>query len=125
MKNEKIYVVTSGCYSDYHIISATTDYETAKKLQEKFDSRYDEARIEEYDNAEVMVRPLWYIRFNTTGDVIECVECTMAYEYDSINYCYFTAAKQVAMYVLADAKEDAIKIGAEKRAQFLAEKLGL
>ena len=32
----KIYVVTKGCYSDYHIITATTDEKLAYKIKEKF-----------------------------------------------------------------------------------------
>ena len=32
----KIYVVTKGYYSDYHIITATTDKELAYRIEETF-----------------------------------------------------------------------------------------
>lgn len=41
-----IYIVTSGIYSDYHIITATTDRESAEKIAEHFG-----ADIEEFENA--------------------------------------------------------------------------
>ena len=53
----KIYVLTKGCYSDYHIITATTDYELACKIKDRFDKINSEwsdekVNIEIYEDAE-------------------------------------------------------------------------
>lgn len=49
----KIYVITQGKYSEYHIVAATTDKTKAKNLQKIFDSRGDDfysSHIEEYED---------------------------------------------------------------------------
>ena len=43
--SEKVYVVTRGDYSDYHIITATTNKDIANQIAKKFD-----AKVEIYDN---------------------------------------------------------------------------
>lgn len=45
----KVYVVTEGDYSDYHIVGVTTDLETAKAYCEVSTDRWYEPKIEEYD----------------------------------------------------------------------------
>lgn len=45
----KIYVITKGCYSDYHICAVATDKGKAELLADKFSDRYESAEIEEYD----------------------------------------------------------------------------
>lgn len=126
-----IYVVTQGKYSDYHIIAATLDKTLATKIAEKFsdDDGWDDCRVEEYPDAEVMLRPLWCVYFTTSGEVYECRESTSAYDYhhtrsDVIETVY-KRHYDMTVYVQADTEEAAIKIAAEKRAQYLAEKIGL
>jgi len=46
----KIYIITKGEYSDYHICAATTDKNTAKKLLQLYRDRWDEPKIETYDD---------------------------------------------------------------------------
>lgn len=46
---EKIYVVTQGDYSDYHIIACFTDKEKAELCAKIYSDYYDEAGVEEYD----------------------------------------------------------------------------
>ena len=62
MANETIYVVTKGDYPDYHIVAVTLDKGVAEKIATKFDSHYDECRIEEYGDAEIMLKPAWTYR---------------------------------------------------------------
>lgn len=127
MANEKIYVVTQGCYSDYHIVAATLDKTIAEKIAAKFNDPYDDCRIEEYGDAEVMLRPAWEILFDKAGNVINTYECTSAYDYEDVGKCRERLWGNCALNVTvsADDLESAIKIAAEKRAQYLAEKLGL
>lgn len=114
----KIYVVTDGMYSDYHILTATTDLALAEKIAKKFC-----AEIEEYENAEVMLRPLWFIRFDKNGNVCECREETDGYGYEYAGLCNFDVSGQVYTYIVADTVDRAIKAGAERRAKFLAEQI--
>ena len=131
MANEKIYVVTSGCYSDYHIVAATLDKDIAEKIAAKFSGRYDECEIEEYVNAEVMLKPAWIIKFDKSGIVTDTYECRSEYDYENIGEVYenksiyYGGNYHVSVTVSADDLESAIKIAAEKRARYLAEKLGL
>lgn len=131
MTNEKIYVVTQGCYSDYHIVAATLDKNLAEKIAAKFVDRYDECTIEEYNNAEIMLKPAWEIYFNGAGNVCDTSECRSDYAYHRVGEVYenksiyYGGNYHIRVTVSADDLESAIKIAAEKRAQYLAEKLGL
>lgn len=128
MTNEKIYVVTQGDYSDYHIVGATTDRELAEKIAAKFTTRHDDCQIEEYGDAEVMLRPAYAIYFNDSGNVDSTRECDSAYDYSDIGECHeygYGFNRMMRVTVSADNLESAIKIAAEKRAKYLAEKLGL
>lgn len=123
----KIYVVTQGEYSDYHIITATTDKDIAEQIANKFNGNmWNKTYIEEYDNAEIMLKPLFFVRFDKKGNVMECKLETSSYGYDS-EYAVmkYDCNKNIFTYVVADTMESAIKIAAERRAKFLAEEIGL
>ena len=125
--DEKIYVITAGYYSDYHIISATTDYEKAVALKEKFTTRWDEARIEEYADADFKLQKIWKIHFSPSGNVWDVDYCGSAWQFENIdlNNVTSTLEGRLRVDVVADDEETAVKIAAEKRAQYLAEKMGL
>ena len=127
MANEKIYVVTKGDYSDYHIVAATLDKELAEKIAAKFTDDWDTCDVEEYDDAEVMMRPAWFIYFDKTGNVIGTRACDSSYDYFRIGRCwpYEYGQQGIGVAVTANDLESAIKIAAEKRAQYLAEKMDL
>ena len=124
----KIYVLTSGEYSDYHIITATTDLEKAKKLAKKFTSKWTDVKIEEYEDRELNDLPMWYVGFDSNGTIIKFrEEDDIAYVYARLNNYYETWLKTIDgyIYVAAETEEAAIKIAAEKRAEYLAKKEGI
>lgn len=124
----KIYVVTQGEYSDYHIITATTDKSVAERIANKFNggTNWSETYVEEYENAEIMLKPLFFVRFDKKGNVMECILETSSYGYDSeCAAVKYDCNKNTFTYVIADTMEAAIKIGAERRAKFLAEEICL
>lgn len=121
----KIYVVTKGVYSDYHIITATTDEATAKKIAERFSGEWEEAEVEIYEDAETYLNKMWFVRFDTKGNVSELYEDSSEYAYECMNQCSFDVAKGVYIDVCADDANSAVKIAAEKRAEFLARKAGI
>jgi hypothetical protein len=122
------YVVTAGSYSSYHIIGVTTDLKVAEQIVTKFDCGWDTPEIEEYDDGELMLRPAWLVKFDRNGNVKECGPCESEYDHrriglvDEIGGGY---ERYVRAYVSADTEDAAIKIAAEKRAMYLAEKNGL
>ena len=122
--SEKIYVITRGDYSDYHIITATTDKKIADKIAKKFN-----AEVETYDDSEIYLKDIYVLGFNPQGNVAYCDKATSEYDYPISDRIYYTGDSKknicVRLEVEADDEQSAIKIGAEKRAKFLAEQEGI
>lgn len=49
----KVYAITKGSYSDYHIETIVTDPELARKLAIEFSDKYYTANVEEYDTDKI------------------------------------------------------------------------
>lgn len=128
----KVFVITKGCYSDYHICAVTLDKEKAELLKKFYTDFFDEAYIEEYDAVEdvtkikqAIEKPLWNVEIYPSGEVHANfdrydanVENYFALESDPdsrIDYLSFWAK------IVAETKEKAIKIAADKRAELLYE----
>lgn len=124
-----IYVITQGNYSAYRIIGATTDRETAEKIAKKFSDDCDDCRIEEYPEGEILLKNLWRVFFKKNGDVFRCDLSDYHRDYyDERRQIIDTVYKRdydMIATVEADTEKDAIKIAAEKRAMYLANKLDL
>lgn len=124
----KIYVITKGEYSDYHICAVATDLEKANALAEYYSDRYDAAEVEEYDtdDAPDPTKGKWMyrVRFAPSGDVADINQVLPDY-CDKKTWEYTNEPGYVYACVQADNEEAAIKIGAERRAKYLAEKMGL
>lgn len=76
----KIYVITKGFYSDYHICAVTTNEEKAEKLKKLCTDDLDEAEIEIYEDDETSDEPnvFWDYYYETNNVAI--------YEYSFSNY---------------------------------------
>lgn len=116
----KIYVITSGCYSDYHIDAVTDDKEKAEFLKLKFSNERDPANIEEYDTDEYLVEGIHNMKsFYWKVSIFN--KNTLVYPYLSGEQ-YFNVYKDgIQAVVIAKTKEQAIKIVRDKYAQFLSE----
>ncbi len=56
----RIYAITKGRYSDYHICALTADKEKAKRLKKIYSDTYDEACIEVFEDGDGSeLRLLW------------------------------------------------------------------
>jgi hypothetical protein len=125
-----IYIVTRGRYSDYHVIAATINRELAEKIKEKFDDDWDECRIEEFPDAEIMLKKIWRVYFKKNGEAYAREDSDNEYVYQRINdiqefphtHAY---PNELCVIVEADSEEAAIKIAAEKRAMYFSIKNGL
>ena len=123
----KIYVVTQGKYSSYGIITATLDRDVAEAIAKKYNSEWDPTEVEEYEDAELLLKPRWHVRFLKDCSV-EVEEQPLSDYYTSPSCIVYVRAGTLVLEVenvAADDKESAIKIAAEKRAAYLAEKNGL
>lgn len=116
----KIYVITKGCYSDYHIAAVTDDKDKAEFLKLKFSDEYDEANIEEYDTDEYSVEGIqnmklfyWKVSIFHGKSVV--------YPYLSGNQYFNVYPDGIKAVVIARTKEQAIKIVRDKYAQYLSE----
>lgn len=128
----KVYVITSGEYSDYRICAVTLDKEKAEKLRKRCDHfDYTGAQIEEYDTEEsesLLIGNSFRVCFDKSGNVemiakneLTCYTLEMCKEKPSFN----AIDNLLTVYVMANSAEDAIKIAAERRAKYLSEKMGL
>lgn len=63
----KIYAVTAGSYSDYHIVALTTNKERAEHIAKIYGKNrwHDTAEVEEYEDAEsVDYKIYWRVTFD-------------------------------------------------------------
>ena len=124
----KAYVITSGCYSDYHICAVTLDKhkaETLKTVYEKIE--YDEVNIEEYELDAHYDRfesgcKMYLVQFDCEGNIHHV--CGYRSPDDEVIYETW-GGRFINAFVWAKDQESAIKIAAEKRAKYLAEKEGI
>lgn len=123
-----VYVITKGCYSDYHICTVTLDKNKAEKLAKMYSDSYDNARVEEYetdtdvDDNMLEGRLPYLVTFNEDGKVwTHLIKCDYQYFGPKVR----RKDKTIVVCLYAENAESAIKIAAEKRAQYLAEKEGI
>lgn len=132
-----IYVITKGCYSDYHICDVTTDKVRAEKLRKFYTDNYDEASIEEYDTDKSEISndtldrliPVYHVNIYEEGhysvsikeyhDSIEPYNARFKFKTnrDGTKSLYF-----IAILTAWDEKH-ALKIALDQRAKMLAQRL--
>lgn len=131
----KVYVITKGSYSDYGICAVAIDHQKAEVLRQLCSDKWDEAFIEEYDTDEfvpVFERKLPYrVWFDASGSVEKVELQSLEYfktgvdkqfVWDKVNE---THRVRVTVGLYAENEERAIKVAAEKRAEYIAEEFGL
>lgn len=134
-KQDRIaYVITRGDYSDYEIIGVTTDPELAEAIRKKADRcSWMDARIEEYEMNELSLykegSELYNIRFEADGGISKIEIETGEEVGESICWAEMTMGRAqgaaIRVKVIARDKQSAIKIAAERRAEFLAKANGI
>lgn len=125
----KIYVVTAGEYSAYHICGVTLDLETAQRMAKLHSTRWDPAEIEEYDTTEPaaisgQIVPVYSVEIYSDSTL----ECSVArYVLDSDPFVPEYTLREdwshppLTFHMETKAKdhEHAIKIAADVRAKVL------
>ena len=113
----KVFILTEGSYSDYHILAVFS----TKELAEKYTKVNPSAGIEEYNLDAPIPLPQTLVVMQQDGTVIYS---RLVHDYD-IGFNSFwenRGTKQLCLYyvVETDSIERAIKVTNEKRTQILA-----
>lgn len=122
----KVYVITAGSYSDYHICAVSLDPQKAKVLAKFYTEHgYDQAGVEEYDADYEYDRiesgcQMYIVTFDEQG-YVEYIAPDGALTRENV-FSWWGGVKAV---VWAKDAKAAVKIAAEKRAMYLAEKEGI
>ena len=124
---KKVYVITRGAYSDYHICAATLDKDTAEKLAKKYsEESWDNAVIEEHvlEDFTEGERFMYCVSFGNYG-----MSCSFEEYEHKENIVYHknkrTGEDSMIVYVKAKDEEHAKKIAQDRRAEYLAKKEGV
>ena len=126
----KVYVITQGSYSDYHICAVATDPEQAEKLARIYSDRYDTAEVEEYDTEEhqdwlcgrVPYAVTFYRRLSSPYvSLLRYTEKVIA----GIDEDPDHPSVEMRVRLYAPDSDTALKIAQDKRAEYLAQKAGI
>ena len=127
----KIYVITKGSYSDYHICAVTEEEEKAEQLKRLFSISYDWANIEEYDTEEfafIKKDEKCFEVLKIKGNIEVKEKNLDYYEMDNEVYTYWKRRPNdagIGTTVLAKDEEHAIKIAQDRFAEYEAEQKGI
>ena len=128
----KLYAVTKGEYSDYHIIALTADKDVAEKLAKKYSNRTnaycftEDAEVEEYEDGVVLLdRDCYFVRVqggNVTEVVAPNTEETWFYDEEELYNKTVSGDRTNGYYtyVLARNQDEAAKIGKDRVMKYIA-----
>lgn len=126
--NDKVYVITKGNYSDYHICAVTLDKDRAQKLKKLYSDRRKNAEIEEYVPNEAKPMFMYGVEMDTSGKVL----AFKADEYDLHDDGYAEAEFDLdsnswrhVVWVNAKDEAHAVKIAQDRLAEYKAKKAGI
>lgn len=123
----KVYVITAGTYSNYHICAVAIDPVSAENLRLLYSDGWNgEAYIEEFETEERFIRPetCWHITITKDGKLHRCYEKNLAGDgirVDINRVSYFFVDYDVD--VVAKDREHAIKIAQDLIAQYKYERM--
>ena len=120
----KVYVVTSGCYSDYGIVQVFSTKELADDFCDRYDDDY---RVEEYElDGEMPPRKekVFSIWMQLDNKEIIIVRIRNKRERDYVHVDVTrdrSATKYIEFCILSDSRERAIKIASERFGEVIAQ----
>lgn len=123
----KLYAVTKGDYSAYHIITLTQNKDAAKALAKRFSDHYDEAAVETWEDGQFLMGGSIY-RVWSCGTEIRGVELDESdYNVQDIGMVSHISDKwnMYVTYVVAGSEEEASKIGKDMIVKQIAGRMGL
>ncbi len=125
----KVYVVTSGEYSDYHIDGVFDDLNRAEIYAATIEDKYgDHVQIEEFDTEECHiesskeVKKQWHFAISEKKNVCYC---SFAYTFRNVNTINFCTDRRHHVYMTLKkdvSEEKAKKIAFDRLAEYEAKK---
>lgn len=116
----KIYIVTKGSYSDYHICAIFSTEEKAQRLVDSLNRRWNTPCIEEYEIDAVEIPKgykNYFVRMTKEGSVLEQNISDSTY---FMNETGFDINQNIFSYQFAEDETHAVKITNERRVQKIA-----
>lgn len=125
----KVYVITKGSYSDYHICAVAIDKDKAEKLAKLYSEGCDVADIEEYDT-ESVGKFIEYGHFYTcwghmANSKISIYDSTPDFLDSDEGKIMRLPGGSLRLFIYAKSGEHAFKIASDKFAQYKAEQMNL
>lgn len=127
----KIYVIAAGEYSDYHIVAATTDKETADRIAKAHRDNWEDPHVEEYDDIGVVedYRATYHVSYSDNSHYF-CYAVDPDVEIKKLNEVSLYKRDYVPgysydIYVKAKDQDHALKIAQDKIAEFKAKQNNL
>lgn len=121
MKEKKIYIVTGGDYSEYHISAV---FSTKEKAEEYMDTAGSDFRIEEYSIDEPIKHEvsIWSVMMDICSKEVLDIYPYDAREKDTIEFVPSTYFRNecIRFTVESDSKEKAIKIVSDRLGAVIA-----
>ena len=128
----KVYVITKGDYSDYHICAVALDLAKAEKLAKIFTDSYEDAVVEDFDTEEVapllegrIPYRVTFYRQRATSVSNDIGNPTFTPRVEDYREWAGPLGATMRVYLYAPDEATALKIAQDKRAKYLAEKAGL
>lgn len=116
----KVYVITKGAYSDYHIVAVVLDKTRAEEIVKAVSDpkwSFGEARVEEYDTDTFATQYAYSVNYYDRRWYANIDEYT-DHQSNHVNNDH-------SFLVFAKDEDHAIKIAQDMRAEYLAKKKGL
>lgn len=134
---DKVYIITAGTYSDYHIVAVFTEQAEAEQFRDTYNSRIsyssEECEIEEYPiGADISLagKELYCARKGVSGEIYTWDTCEPILEhaddlgivkrYNKVLECYVAVPMNQD-----DPEEYARKVAADLFAEYKARKEGI
>lgn len=135
----KVYAITKGEYSDYHICAIVDNKEKAELIKEALTDDWGEPYIEEYDTEDINIDGYlkydeYYVEQDITTGNMDVRKSEKSPDYiclaqviddESRGYQCPEKENKLTTVVYADDAKRAIKIAADRFAKYKAEKAGL
>lgn len=122
---DKVYVITKGDYSDYHICAVTLDKNRAEKLRKMFSDHWNKAEIEEYTLDEEKTRRKYGVVFDVKGAFKRfCAEECDLHD-DGFIDDWNDDDDGITIWVESADEAHALKIAQDRLAEYKAKKAGI
>lgn len=116
-----IYVVSTGDYSEYHIVGICSTKEKAEILQTATNADgIEEWPLDELADFAAQGYRGWAVYMQKCGNVLKCYEHPLEDENSVRKYLLREGEVIVRFYCNAKSQDHAVKIANEKRAQMIA-----